>query len=173
VSGNGITNTRWVTLTNSTVSGGGITSSGIVPSPSVSLISSTVAGSIRHFGGTLGFVNSLIVGDCNGIAASNGYNIESPGDTCGFDPDGTDQVNVSAEDLNLGSLSENGGLTMTHKPGDGGFGDGSAAIDQIPVADCVDADGEPLMTDQRGLPRPVAILGPELKCDVGSVEVQP
>jgi hypothetical protein len=50
---------------------------------------------------------------------------------------------------------------------------GSVAIDWIPEAMCLDADGEPLMTDQRGLPRPVAILGPEPKCDVGAFEVQP
>jgi len=31
---------------------------------------------------------------------------------------------------------------------------GSIAIDHIPAADCVDADGEPLTTDQRGEPRP-------------------
>jgi len=173
VSGNGINNTRGLTLTNSTVSGGGITSSGIVPSPSVTLIASTVSGSISHFGGRLNLINSLIDGNCNGIAASSGYNIESPGNTCGLDEAKGDQINVTEEQLNLGKLADNGGPTMTHKPGDGGFGNGSAAIDQIPVADCVDADGEPLITDQRGLPRPVAILGPEPKCDVGSVEVQP
>ena len=38
---------------------------------------------------------------------------------------------------------------------------------------CVDADGLPLTTDQRGEPRPVAIRGPEPKCDVGAFEVQP
>jgi len=42
----------------------------------------------------------------------------------------------------------------------------------IPEADCLDADGQPLVTDQRGLPRPVAILGSEPKCDVGAFEVQ-
>jgi hypothetical protein len=91
--------------------------------------------------------------------ASNGYNIESPGNTCGFDPDGTDQVNVSADDLNLGELADNGGPTMTHalltEP------TVSLAIDQIPEAACV------VTTDQRGMPRPG-----ERMCDVGSVELQ-
>jgi hypothetical protein len=68
--------------------------------------------------------------------------------------------------LNLGELADNGGPTMTHKPGDGDFGDGSVAIDKIPAVDCVDADGEPLTTDQRGEPR-------DSMCDVGAFEVQP
>jgi hypothetical protein len=52
---------------------------------------------------------------------------------------------------------------MTHKPGDGGFGSGSVAIDWIPEADCG------VSTDQRGQPRPET--GGSM-CDVGSVEVQ-
>ena len=43
-----------------------------------------------------------------------------------------------------------------------------AAIDQIPVADCVDGDGVPLTTDQRGVARPQNTL-----CDVGAVESGP
>jgi hypothetical protein len=56
---------------------------------------------------------------------------------------------------------------MTHA-----LGAGSVAIDKIPEADCVDANGLPLTEDQRGLPRPVAILGAEPKCDVGAFELQ-
>jgi hypothetical protein len=89
---------------------------------------------------------------------SHGYNIESPGDTCGFDQE-TDQVEVTAEQLNLGPLQDNGGPTGTHA-----LGAGSVAIDQIPEADC-EVD-----TDQRGEPRPA---GTESKCDVGAFEVQP
>ncbi len=43
---------------------------------------------------------------------------------------------------------------------------GGVAIDVIPAEDCVDADGEPLTTDQRGFPR-------DSMCDVGAFEVQP
>jgi hypothetical protein len=112
----------------------------------------------------------LINNDCSGEAAlSTGYNTESPGDTCGFDQP-TDQASVSADALNLGPLANNGGPTMTHKPGDGGFGEGSAAIDQIPEVDCLDAGGEPLTTDQRGEQRPET--GGTL-CDVGAFERQP
>jgi hypothetical protein len=107
----------------------------------------------------LSVANSLIEGDCvtedNATVVSNGYNVESPGDTCGFDPDGTDQVNVSADDLKLGPLQDNGGPTMTHA-----LGAGSVAIDQIPAVDCE------VTEDQRGFPR-------DSMCDVGAFEVQP
>ena len=113
--------------------------------------------------GTATLRNSLVDGDCDGDAlASGGSNIESPGDTCGFGQ-ATDQVNVTAEQLALGPLQDNGGPTMTHA-----LGAGSVAIDQIPEAECVDADGARLTTDQRSEPRPD---GP--KCDVGAFEVQP
>jgi hypothetical protein len=136
--------TAVLTITNSTVSG-------IISNPVWA--TSTVA-------------NSVLDGECNGAAVtSDGYNIESPGDTCGFDPDGTDLVDVTAEDLKLQPfLRDNGGPTMTRAPGPG-----SVAIDQIPAEDCVDADGEPLTTDQRGEPRPET--GGTM-CDVGSFEVQ-
>ena len=88
--------------------------------------------------------------------------LESPGDTCGFN-DLTDQVNISAEDLNLGPLADNGGPTETHA-----LVEGSVAIDVIPAEDCVDADDQPLTTDQRGYPRPVGD-----GCDVGAFERQP
>jgi hypothetical protein len=94
---------------------------------------------------------------------SSGHNIESPGDTCGFDTDKGDLFDVTAEQLNLGPLHDNGGPTETHA-----LLPGSAAIDQIPEADCVDGDGEPLTTDQRGEPRPAGD-----GCDVGAFEVQP
>jgi hypothetical protein len=109
------------------------------------------------------WTNTVIQGDCSNPATVLGRNnIESPGNTCGFDQ-GTDQVNISTEALNLGPLADNGGPTMTHKPGAGGFGDGSAAIDVIPGDAC------DLIEDQRGEPRPET--GGTM-CDVGSVEVQ-
>jgi hypothetical protein len=134
------------------------------------VVNSTVLGRISHglAGGTR-LTHSLVDGDCFvfdgplGRIISNGYNIESPGDTCSFDQEG-DQPNVTAERLNLGPLADNDGPTMTHKPGDGGLGTGSVAIDQIPEAAC-EVD-----TDQRGKPRPES---GDTMCDVGSVEVQP
>jgi len=108
--------------------------------------------------------NTLIQGDCVSSdraepLTSAGYNIESPGNNCGFDPDGTDEVNVSAEGLNLGELADNGGPTMTHAlltvPVV------SAAINQIPEAMCE------VTEDQRGVARP---QGPA--CDVGAFELE-
>jgi hypothetical protein len=115
---------------------------------------------------------SLIGGDCSGGVILGGYSIESPGDTCGFDH-GTDQVNVSADDLKLGPLADNGGPTMTHA-----LEAGSVAIDVILEDDCVDAEGELLAADQRGEPRFVGLpFGPFEPvgdgCDVGAFEVQP
>ncbi|MEJ2239377.1 MAG: choice-of-anchor Q domain-containing protein, partial [Gemmatimonadales bacterium] len=183
--GGGIDNRKTLLLINSTVSeneaegiGGGIYNQyGHVGRYTNSTISGNRAlrgGAIyNNSGGTLTVTNTLVNGVCNepyGAVVSNGYNVESPGDTCGFDQE-TDQVNVSAEELNLGRLADNGGPTMTHAlltdPED------SVAIDWIPAQDCLDADGAPLATDQRGEPRPVAILGAEPKCDVGAFEVQP
>ena len=134
--------------------------------------SSTVSGSI-HVSGQTGFPVSvtmsatLVDGICTEAVdevewASNGYNIESPGDTCGFDQTG-DQPSVP--DPMLGPLQDNGGPTETHA-----LEEGSPAINQIPVEDCLDADGAPLAADQRGEPRPET--GGTL-CDVGAFERQP
>jgi len=147
--------------------------------PMLTLINSTVSGDIAEAGGavwsepgaTTTLINSVVDGDCigGGVITSNGYNIESPGDTCGFDQTG-DQPGVTAEELNLGPLQDNGGPTETHALGL--LPTLSVAIDQIPEAECLDADGSPLTTDQRGLARPVPIPGPEAKCDVGAFEEQ-
>lgn len=57
----------------------------------------------------------------------------------------TDLVKVSAGDLKLGPLADNSGPTKTHA-----LPLGSVAIDAIPEADCVDADGEPPTTASAG-----------------------
>jgi hypothetical protein len=149
--GGGIVNLRSATLTNSTISGNDATIG--------DAISSQGAGSSEP--AIITIRNTVIEGECNllsSLVSSNGYNIESPGDTCGFDQP-ADQANVGADDLKLGPLQDNGGPTETHS-----LGAGSVAIDVIPADACeVDAD-------QRGEPRPGA--GGTM-CDIGSVEVQP
>jgi hypothetical protein len=168
ISGGGIWNLGTMLITNSTVSGNTASNSGggIDNDGEMSITNSTVSGNtasngggIRNIGG-MRLTNTLVDNDCVGIAVSGGHNIESPGDTCGFDQP-TDQVNVSSDDLKLGELADNGGPTMTHA-----LGAGSVAIDVIPEAECVDAEGEALMTDQRGEPR-------DSMCDVGAFEVRP
>jgi hypothetical protein len=117
------------------------------------------AGAIRSYG-TLALTNTLVKGDCAGAMTSNGYNIENPGNTCGFDQS-TDMPGMSADDLKLGDLADNGGPTKTHA-----LEAGSEATDKIPAVDCeVDED-------QRGEPRPAGTTDPKL-CDVGAFEVQP
>ena len=163
-------------LLNTTVStntaeseGGGIYTEG-----ALSLTSSTIArndaltGSAISDAGTSGddlrsITNTLVEGNCAGSPLdSGGYNVESPGNTCGFN-EATDQP---AEDqLNLGPLRDNDGPTQTHA-----LLENSAAIDRIPQADCVDGAGAPLTADQRGKPRPA---GASSSCDVGAFEVQP
>jgi hypothetical protein len=101
----------------------------------------------------------LVEGECTQEGGevtwtSNGYNIESPGDTCGFDQN-TDEAGVP--DPMLGPLQNNGGPTQTHA-----LLPGSDAINQIPEAACE------LEEDQRGEPRPGGTM-----CDVGAFEVQP
>jgi hypothetical protein len=153
--------------------GVGITSTG-----RLFLINSTISGNDHNFGDDLAIIkrdasrpdphveiaHTLIDGECTNTCFGNpsnatwvfhGYNIESPDDTCGFDPDGTDQVNVSGDDLKLGELADNGGPTMTHA-----LLPGSVAIDVIPADMCE------VTEDQRGFPR-------DSTCDVGAFEVQP
>ncbi len=162
-SAGGISNSGTLTLTNSTVSentadseAGGISNSG-----TLTLTHSTVYGNLANGRGdaivnfgTLTLTGSLIEGNCEGDITSNGYNIESPGNTCGFDQQ-TDQTDVTADDLNVGALADNGGPTQTHA-----LLPGSVAIDAIPVAMCeVDED-------QRGVTRPQGAM-----CDVGAFEL--
>ena len=91
---------------------------------------------------------------------SQGYNIESTA-SCGFTAGG-DQQNVSAAQLNLAPLADNGGPTWTHA-----LTPNSPAIDQgnCPIA----------TADQRGYPRPVnqiSVPNAADGCDVGAFELQ-
>jgi hypothetical protein len=177
--GGGIYSSGWMLLINTTVSsntangvGGGIYSWGWM-----SLTNTTVANNLADsadaiYIGTGWAVNegaaylevarTVIHGNCGKDTeagpsvtwVSLDYNIESPGDTCGFDQ-ATDQVDVSAAALALEPLADNGGPTETHA-----LLPGSVAIDVIP-ADMCEVD-----EDQRGFPR-------DSMCDVGAFEVQP
>jgi len=153
-------------LVNSTVSGndGGIH----ICDGEVTVSSSTVIADDRAIwpedllGGVFAD-NSLIVGECSStelpVVRSLGQNIESPGNTCGFERE-TDQANVSAEDLKLGPLADNGGGTKTHA-----LLPGSVAIDVTPAQICEVLEAELLRQDQRGVARPKGI-----GCDVGAFE---
>ena len=160
------------TLINSTVSGNaaGDADGIVILEGTVTLVSSTVFDSVRvdtrvdpgdsPNSASIVATKTLIDGACTREGAgitwiSNGYNIESPDDTCGFDQ-GTDLVNITEGQLDLGPLQDNGGPTMTHA-----LGAGSVAIDHIPADMCgVDED-------QRGVERPQGDA-----CDVGAVEME-
>jgi predicted outer membrane repeat protein len=162
--GGGIANSGTLTLTNSTVSGNSALEfgGGIAGDGPLTLTNCTLSENDAGMGSAIFMLadiatvrNTLVDGDCAGATTTSlGYNIESPNDTCGFDPEGTDLVSVPGPVL--GPLQDNGGPTMTHEPG-------SVAINRIPLEDCV------VSTDQRGQPRPET--GGSM-CDVGSVEVQ-
>jgi hypothetical protein len=162
-----------LTMTNCTVSGntgprsegGGIAFDGTLTMMNCTVSGNTAgntSGDIVFRGGTATISNTVVDGACveerATVVTSNGYNIESTGDTCGFDQTG-DQVNITEGQLDLGDLANNGGPTMTHA-----LGAGSVAIDHIPAVDCE------VTEDQRGQPRPET--GGTM-CDVGSFERQP
>jgi hypothetical protein len=171
--GGGIDNDGTMTLTNSTVSGNmgksGSIGGGIVNTASLTVISSTVAnnsgwGDALYIGGCFPnrecmttIANTLIQGDClsserSEALTSAGYNIESPGNTCGFDQTG-DQSGVSAVLLDLQPLANKGGPTQTHAitTDSAAFNAGTCEVDE----------------DQRGVTRP---QGPA--CDVGAFELE-
>ncbi|MBW2506996.1 MAG: hypothetical protein JRE81_00045 [Deltaproteobacteria bacterium] len=168
-----------LSLTNTTVSGNSSIGRGAIENAgSAVVIASTLSlnvadGTVLWDGaclldptcppGVLTIRNTILDGQCIGAPAvlSLGGNIESPGNTCSLVP-GPDLPNVPPGALNLGPLADNGGPTQTHR-----LLPGSVAIDWVPVGQCVDADGFPLLTDQRGVSRP---QGPA--CDSGAFELE-
>jgi hypothetical protein len=118
--------------------------------------------------GALGLAGSVLSGSIDwdgeltpvcenlGSLVSRGDNIASD-ETC----DLTGPGDMTGDPV-LGPLADNGGptLTMALLPG-------SPAIDAVPVEHCTDADGEPLLVDQRGTPRPQGAA-----CDIGAFELE-
>lgn len=106
---------------------------------------------VQLAGGEVSIVGTLLGGPCRDAAlyTSGGYNLESPGNTCGFGQPG-DRPNVA--DPRLGPLTDNGGPTFTHLP--------ALASPAINTAG-VECPAE----DQRGTARPQGIA-----CDIGAVE---
>ena len=99
--------------------------------------------------------------DCSfnsgGTLKSLGHNLTSSTDECFEAAAAGDRLGVPA---GLGPLADNGGPTQTMA-----LLPGSAAID-AGEAPCLSASGQPLATDQRGLPR-------GNPCDIGAFELQP
>lgn len=150
VSGNttdGVANFGTLTISSSTVSGN--TFNGINSSDEVELKNTIVAGNN---------VAAVAAFDCAGPAAnfnSLGHNLDGDG-TCNL-VGLNDQTNPNPM---LGPLQNNGGPTETHA-----LLAGSPAIN---AGICLDPDGNPVTTDQRGVARPQGGA-----CDIGAYEFEP
>jgi hypothetical protein len=176
-SGGGIENSAGtMTITNSTVSGnsaifsaGGIANSGGIASISFTTVSENSAnlggGLFNSGGSTINIKNSIVAksssgGDCftqSPTINAFGTNFSTDGTCPGFTP-------VTPEQLSLGPLQDNGGLTQTHA-----LLSGSVAIDS--ALDCTDVAGASIGVDQRGVSRPIDGNGDGVSyCDAGAYE---
>jgi CSLREA domain-containing protein len=156
-------------LVNSTVSGntattygsGGVSTDGLALAASIENCTITdnygAESEAVSFRTDVSVANTIFDGSCHvepglGFVTSQGGNLESPADTCDL-VHATDLVGVTAGELDLGSLQNNGGVTPTHA-----LHGGSVAIDSAVDALCP-------ATDQRDWDR---VDG---SCDIGSFEV--
>jgi len=163
-----------VLVDNSTIVGNtGATGGGISNGGTLTLASSTVSGNSAqdaggvYNAGTLTVEDSVLAGnsaasgatDCSGALVSKGYNILGNTTSCTGLTAGQkgDQVGTGAHavDPQLDTLRDNGGPTWTMAPLPG-----SPAIGGGDPHGCVDALGQVLARDQRGLPR---IMDPFVK----------
>jgi len=95
-------------------------------------------------------------------ATSDGHNLSDDG-TCSFFFSGPGDLDSTPAGLDPGGLKNNGGPTQTVA-----LLSTSQAINAIPLSPtnyCTDASGNPVKTDQRGVPRPQGS-----GCDIGSFE---
>lgn len=155
-----------ISLNHAAFSGGGIyiTYSGASLSHVTLVNNSADSNEAQTIHGQYSAKNIIIVGNapnCDANIDAFGDNlIQAPGGdfSCqGFDP-------VSAAQLQLGTLADNGGATKTHA-----LLDGSVAIDA--ASDCTDIFGNPVDSDQRGVARPFDGNQNGLaRCDVGAYE---
>jgi len=115
----------------------------------------TAIGGFDGANASLDISNSIVRGTCflDGALENNAGNVESPGNTCGFDTNAS-KVSVTSSDLALGVLGDHGGFTPTYEPAPD-----SVAVDGGGSQQC-------LPLDQRGYLRPAGDA-----CDAGSVEV--
>ncbi len=166
---------------NSLSNGGAIYNSGKLTLQNSTIIRNSVKGGrggglwIDNNHGTLNMSNTILAeniviegngADCLGLITSGGYNLI--GDTNGCNIEGVKTGNIIGVDPKVGPLQNNGGVTMTHL-----LHEGSPAIDAGDPF-CIDADGNPQTTDQRGMHRPVDGNGDNsATCDIGAVEFFP
>ena len=174
-----------VTMTNSTISGNA--GNGVVNFDSLTMTNCTISGNfgngvVNSYGDTLTLVRTLVAGNTaatgpeivnRGTVLADNHNLFGVDGTAGvegFRPGPTDIVppeGVLLSDILQPRPVNNGGPTPTHA-----LVPGSPAIDAGGTV-CTDAEGNPLLTDQRGEPRPVDGDGDgQAACDIGAFEVQ-
>lgn len=181
--GGGIYNDNTLYANNITISGNsGDTGGGIYQSTGqMELYNATISNNMTTMGtgggiyitaGVFNVFNSIIAGntdgsatahhDCDGTILSGGYNLIQ--DTTGCT--GTVGTDITGSDPLLSVLADNGGSTTTHA-----LQSGSPAIDAGDPTGCVDANVDPLTTDQRGVSRPQDGDGDSTaRCDIGAYE---
>ncbi|MBI3649507.1 MAG: HYR domain-containing protein [Acidobacteria bacterium] len=165
-----------LTILNSTLSGNSASSSGggiHINGGTANLSNTTLAnnsasssgGGIRNeSAGTLNIKNSIVANSPSGGNVSNGGTINASGVNYSTDNSFAGLTQVTAAQLNLGPLQDNGGLTFTHA-----LLNGSVAIDA--VSDCTDLSSNAVTTDQRGVSRPVdGNSDNNALCDAGAYE---
>jgi hypothetical protein len=181
-----------LTVTNSTISGnasdagGGVENFGgtlTITNSTISGNASAFGGGVENFGGTLTLVRTLVAGNTaptgpeianNGTVLADNHNlfgVDGAAGVEGFSPGATDvvpPVGVLLTDILNPTLAFNGGFTQTHA-----LVPGSPAVD-AGGPDCLDANGDPLPTDQRGKLRIVDGDGDgTAACDIGAFEFFP
>ena len=168
--GGAISNSGGLTVTNTTFTnnsaqfnGGALHNGGVLFMLNSTFLSNTApAGGAISGGNPATLKNTLLAsnggGDCvadkSNPITDGGYNLDDDG-SCGFTSPTSFSNNKNA---NLGTLSNNGGPTLTIP-----LLSGSAAIDAIPLL--TNGCGTTILSDQRGVLRP---QGPA--CDIGAVE---
>jgi hypothetical protein len=170
-----------VSVTNSTISGNMARSGnggGIVNSGATTLTNSTIAdnsasgsgGGVHNFSGTVTSKNTIIAlnnapsgPNINGALTSQGFNLIGTVDGNGaVTPATGDRMGVTAAELKLGPLEDNGGPTRTH-----------ALLPESAAIERGDSGTSPV--DQRGLTRPVdspTIFNDGNGSDIGAYEMQ-
>ena len=109
---------------------------------------------------------STVAADCSGAITSSGFNLLGSQSGCTFTALMGDQLNLNAL---IGALADNNGVTLTHA-----LLTGSPAIDAGDSAGCSSSALQPLVVDQRALPRPRdGNNDGDARCDIGAFELQP
>ncbi|GAB5404998.1 MAG: hypothetical protein Aurels2KO_32290 [Aureliella sp.] len=160
LSGGGIENYGSTTLINSTVSGNSAPAGGgIQNGRALTLINSTITGNVAVAGGGGGIRSTGTVSTTinNSIVAGN--EATSDPDVFGQLVANNSLIGGAITDILDPNLADNGGLTLTHA-----LLPGSPAINAGDNALAVDANGDVLATDQRGVNRFVGTV------DIGAVE---